>query len=159
MKKAFLFLVGMALPAQAFASQIIRCEKPGIEPVTITIDAFKKFGASLNCIEGDFIADMTPCAPNGGYGLSAPTGTASLVDVVWRWQDYGDHFGGIADTHINDTTMYFNGGFYSGNQKWSSQWSFKIDRLTGIGRLTLKRSAPLKDISRNYACKAMARKF
>jgi hypothetical protein len=37
-----------------------------------------KFSASLNCISGSFISDMTPCAPDGGFGLSYPTGDASL---------------------------------------------------------------------------------
>ncbi|UHC17840.1 hypothetical protein LRS73_08245 [Methylobacterium currus] len=106
----------------------------------MTLDGERRFGRVLSCIKGDFIADMTPCAPKGGYGLSYPTGSASLAQVVDRWQDYADHLGGIVGYAADASSLQFDGGFYSPNHKkrgaWGDHWTFKVDRLTGKAMLT-----------------------
>jgi hypothetical protein len=79
------------LPVMATAKEQILCEIAGKPNVVITLGAKRQFGRILNCISGDFIVDLTPCAPNQGFGLSAGTGSAALVAVVNRWQDYATH--------------------------------------------------------------------
>lgn len=158
---AFACLV-LLLATPAGASQLIRCERPNAEPITITRNAERKFGASLNCIKGNFIGDMTPCAPNGGFGLSRPTGLADLTAVVWRWQDYGDLLGGVVDRHVSADAIHFNGGFYGGHSDWSDQWSFAVDRVTGVGILRLQQegaaSVELKPAGR-YVCRYVGARF
>ncbi|MGB3584829.1 MAG: hypothetical protein WBA40_27465 [Roseiarcus sp.] len=78
----------VVLPTTLCAKEQILCSHTGRLNVVITLGASKQFGRILNCISGDFIVDMTPCAPDGGYGLSAGTGSAPLVSIVDRWQDY-----------------------------------------------------------------------
>ncbi|MCF4130271.1 hypothetical protein [Methylobacterium sp. SyP6R] len=135
----------------ASAKDVIRCQAKGQPDVIMTLDGERKFGRVLSCIKGDFVADMTPCAPNGGYGLSYPTGSASLAKVVDRWQDYADHLGGITGYAADVSSLRFDGGFYSPNQRkrgaWGSHWAFKVDRLTGKATL-MQEGKP--DIG--YAC-------
>lgn len=159
MKKTVCALLFAAIPSAAIAGPIIRCENSKAEAVTISLSASKKFGVTLHCIDGDFIADLTPCAPHGGYGLSAPTGSSGLVGIVWRWQDYGNHLGGIVSANVNRTAIYFDGGFYGGNQSWSNQWNFTVDRLSGKGELNLRAPSGATTFVRRYNCKSMAPKF
>jgi len=79
--------------------------------------------------------DMTPCAPDGAYGLSAPTGSAELVGVVDRWQDYTNHSGGVVSHFANSETIYFTGGFNSPDTGLTDKWSFTVNRLTGHAEL------------------------
>ena len=128
----------------------------------------------MNCISGDFIVELTPCAPNSEFGLSAPTGGATLVGTVERWQDYTTHFGGVSGNSIDDHGMFFSGGFNSpssdnminqnrasvglpplpdGNkipegQGYEQLWSFSINRLTGKAILKEKSKADTV-----YTCK------
>lgn len=120
---------------------IIRCTAKGKPEIIMTLNAERKLGRVVSCISGDFIADMTPCAPNGGYGLSRPTGSASLARIVDRWQDYGDHMGGVTSHNADASRIHFDGGFFSpgdgkSGSRWSSQWAFTANRLTGEGKLT-----------------------
>jgi hypothetical protein len=121
--------------------QVIRCSAKGKPNITMTLNAERKLNRVVSCIAGEFAGDMTPCAPNGGYGLSYPTGAASLARIVDRWQDYGDHTGGITGYSANASRIQFDGGFFSpnggsGGDGWSEQWTFIVDRLTGEGKLT-----------------------
>jgi hypothetical protein len=112
------------------------CQHPGSPDVVITFGASRQFDRTLDCIAGDFISDMTPCAPNGGYGLSAPTGSADLIGVVDRWQDYADHSGGVVSHFANAETIYFAGGFnWPDNGGLTDKWSFTVHRLTGKAEL------------------------
>ena len=121
--------------------------------VIITLDGLEKFGRSLNCISGSFISDMTPCAPNGGYGLSAPTGYGALVGVVDRWQDYSTHFGGVTSNFANSNRIYFSGGVTSPYSGYREQWTFSVSRLTGSAELKQQ-----SGISR-YHCRRVVPKF
>ncbi|MCJ2042523.1 hypothetical protein MKK55_26770 [Methylobacterium sp. J-059] len=138
--KAALAVTLLVISTAVCAKEIIRCTAKGQPDVTMTLNAERKFDYVLSCISGRFIADMTPCAPNGGFGLSSPTGTASLARVVERWQDYGDHMGGITGYTSNATQVHFDGGFFSPRTNntpihWSEQWSFTANRLTGKAML------------------------
>ncbi len=81
--------------APASAKNLLLCKAPGQRDVTISLQDQQFRDRTLDCIPGDFVSDLTPCAPPGGYGLLAPTGSAPLGQVVNRWQDYGDHSGGM----------------------------------------------------------------
>lgn len=133
-----------AAPSQA--RSLIQCKGAG-DDVVISLQERKAYGKTLSClIKATFVVDMTPCAPNNGFGLSAPTGAASLGKVVGRWQDYMDHNGGVVGFGENAATISFTGGFvYSGEYK--REWSFEVDRLSGGA--TLKQTDK-KDLA--YTC-------
>ena len=137
-----------AIPASA--KETILCQSTGSPDVVITLDASTRFNHTLDCIAGNFVVDMTPCAPDGGYGLSAPTGAANLVGVVDRGQDYADHIGGVVSHYIKDNTIYFAGGFNApDNGGLTGKWSFVLNRLTGQAELK-KLSGPAKSV--RYEC-------
>ena len=146
-------IVGVS--THVYASDIIRCYGRDDEIVTIILNSHTLFNHKLNCIEGNFIEDMTPCAPNNGYGLSYPTGSVKLSKIVFRWQDYGDHLGGVASSNIDETTIAFSGGFMSPSG-YNDLWDFGIDRITGHGKLTLYTRENQKTANKktsDYNCK------
>ena len=103
---------------------------------------------------GDFITDMTPCAPSkGGWGFSAPMGTASLVGVSERWQDAVAHFGGVFSYGYDPEKLYFEGGFGSGQNEMPKDWTFTVNRLTGTGEL--KRAGT----TTRFSCRAKEQLF
>src|SRR3954452_18660606 len=106
---AFCFSIISILPTPLFAREQILCQTTGQPNVIITLGSQTKYGRVLNCIAGDFVYDMTPCAPDGGFGISYPTGSAGLAGIVDRWQDYANHLGGIAGNFTNDHEIYFSG--------------------------------------------------
>ena len=130
-------LVTLTTVASAAPGQTILCQRAGLaDTVKITLGALKQFNRMLDCITGKFVTDMTPCAPNGGYGLSAPTGGADLVGIVDRWQDYAEHLGGVVSHFADGDTIYFAGGFNSpDNGGLTDKWSFTVNRLTGKAEL------------------------
>ena len=141
----------------AFANTI-RCTS-GSKSITISLNERRAFGAELSCIRAAFISDMTPCAPNGGFGLSAPTGTAPLVGVVYRWQDYMDHSGAITRFRMTGDQMVFSGHFiFSGDLK--DLWSFNVDRISGVGKLTVQ-DKDVRALASNatYRCERVTAKF
>jgi len=142
------------------AATYIRCHNQA-EQVKITLSAMRKFSSTLNCISGSFVADMTPCAPNGGFGLSYPTGQASLSRVVMRWQDYGDHMGGVVGNHVNGQEIVFSGGYMSPGDGYHSGWLFTVDRLSGTATLkTFKDEIQgTKDGVAQYTCSSLKQKL
>src|SRR4051794_35761392 len=95
--------------ANAYAGEIIRCATKGKPEVVMSLNSERvrpvldRVTKVVSCIEGEFIEDMTPCATNGGFGLSYPTGAASLASIVNRWQDAHGHFGGVVGHFANAT--------------------------------------------------------
>jgi hypothetical protein len=129
-------LLVVTAAAPAVSGQVILCERAGSPDTVITLGASTQFNRILDCISGDFVADLTPCAPNGAYGLSEPTGSAGLVGVVDRWQDYANHSGGVVSHFANADTIYFAGGFnWPDNGGLTDKWSFTVNRLTGNAEL------------------------
>lgn len=137
-----------ALSTAAAAAPIIDCESPGAEPVRLRLETDSFDGQPLSCIEGPFISDMTPCAPNGGWGLSAPTGIAPLTGLVYRWQDYTDHMGGVVGFFSTETRIRFSGGYNSPQSGFSEDWVFQVDRMTATGTLDIPGQAPV-----TYTCR------
>lgn len=112
-------LLLVTMPASAKTS--ILCRAAGRTDVIITLQARRAFNRSLDCIRGEFIVDMTPCAPDDGYGLSAPTGSAALIGPAMRWQDYGGHYGAVVGHSTSAESIHFDGGFIGGSY-WVSGW-------------------------------------
>ena len=159
---ALIAIVG--LPTAPSAKEQILCKHAEKPDVVITLGARRQFGRTLNCISGNFIVDLTPCAPDGSYGLSAGTGSAPLVAIVDLWQDYMTHLGGVTSNFTNDHKIYFSGGFNSPlsnttinqnrasnglppipdenkipeGQGYGELWSFTLSRLTGNAVLRVK---------------------
>lgn len=125
------------------AKDIIRCTSAALPDITITLNEKRMFKRQLSCINGPFIADMMPCAPEGAFGLSAPTGSAALVKIVDRWQDYSDHLGGVASHFATKTVVHFAGGCASLSEGYKEGWSFDVDRLSGVGTLKLTGQAEI----------------
>jgi hypothetical protein len=100
MTRLIILLMIVSVSSNASAKELLLCQSQGNADVVISLKDRQAFRHNLDCISGDFISDMTPCAPEAGFGLSAPTGRASLVAVVDRWQDYIDHLGGVAGHYI-----------------------------------------------------------
>lgn len=139
MRYAVVALLLTLVPTVALAKDIIECRRKGKEPIRIVFDAEMFEGRKLSCLEGNFIADITPCAPNGGFSLSRPTGLATIAAVVDRWQDTMDHLGGVTGFFASDTTITFTGSFVGNSSH--ELWSFDVDRVTGIGKLKLEGKA------------------
>jgi hypothetical protein len=147
------------VPVTAQAQTLIQCDSTSASPIIIELAAKKKFDVTLHCINGDFQLEGEACAPNGGFGLSRPTGTGELGSVVMRWQDYIDHVGYNTGVNISKTHIAFWGGFQSG-PKWSDRWEFQVNRITGVGVLKSDNgpSQPLKETAR-YNCGPVSTKF
>jgi hypothetical protein len=174
-RTALLLIVALALPNAATAKQRILCKSPGNHDIEIILGETREFGRTLNCIWGDFIADITPCAPNHGFGLSAPTGSAALVDVVDRRRDYADHIGAVTGNIVSREKITFSGGFTFPKEDetinesrasiglppvpdgdiipdgggYRSIWTFSLDRKTGEAELKRK-----DKVSRTYTCRS-----
>ncbi len=122
-----------ALPCHAGAAQakvIVRCIAAGQGDVVITLHHSRGFGRVLDCISGPFVVDLTPCAPDRGFGLSAGTGAAELVGIATRWQDARLHPAGIVG-HFDDTEMLRFDAYLGGLGDEQKLWSFHANRLTG----------------------------
>ncbi len=121
--------------------------------VIISLSSESKFGRALNCISGDFAVDLTPCAPSGAYGLSAPTGSADLIRVANGWRDFEDHIGGVVGSFVSADQLSFTGGF-AGINGYRQDWEFSVSRLTGNGQLKLGKDRAVK-----YRCSKVEQKF
>jgi hypothetical protein len=144
---AFLSMLSVLSPSSASgADKLILCVSSKANDVVISIGSDEVFGQSVSCIAGDFAVDITPCAPDGAYALSAPTGSAAIVEIVDRWQDYGDHIGGVTSHFVSDDEIYFEGGFMGPESGYSESWHFSTSRLTGRGELWVA------DVETSYEC-------
>jgi hypothetical protein len=179
LKRVVALMVVMMTSPTLGAEQIL-CSRQGSSDVVITLNARRQFGRMLSCISGSFIADMTPCAPEGAFGLSAPTGSGALVGVVNRWQEYSDHNGGVASYARSPEQIAFSGGFNSPSsdatvnqnrasvglppipdgdkipesQGYQELWSFTVSRLTGRAELAQPKKPTLV-----YVCKKASQRF
>jgi hypothetical protein len=153
----------LALPSPALAEAFLLCSAQGKSDLVLEIDAVAfNEDVVLSCVSGDFIADLTPCAPDGGFGLSAPTGSSALVGVVYRWQDYADHTGGVVFYQSSPSEYVFSGGFAFFGE-YREEWTVSVSRLTGSALVSLSRGSSANgqvDVSREeFDCQAAMRKF
>ncbi|MBN8900187.1 MAG: hypothetical protein J0H57_04065, partial [Rhodospirillales bacterium] len=132
----------------------ILCQSHNQPDVTLLQKDRMLAGKNLDCIVGAFVSDLTPCAPRGGFGLSAPTGSVALVGVTDRWQDYTDHLGGITGHAVTSDRIIFSGGFNSPSGGYDEKWRFEVSRLSGKGLLVQDGKPEVE-----YSCRAADRKF
>jgi len=153
---AVILLSFLAATHPAFGKTTILCSSPGSSDVVISINSAQYSGFVLSCVRGNFISDMTPCAPENGYGLSAPTGDARLVGVVRDWHDpaYTTHSGGVIRFSADTSRYQFVGGFMWPSKGLEENWRFEVNRLSGSATLAQRGKA-----SQNYSCKKAQPKF
>ncbi|HEX5037383.1 MAG TPA: hypothetical protein VFX30_09525 [bacterium] len=149
MKKtlSYLGLLILSLPALLHAESDLTCKAPNVKDVAIKFVKFQKFGESFDCLEADFVVDISGCAPNGAFALHAPTGDAAIVGVVHRWQDYMKHSGGIMSHFVTKDKIYFAAGRVD-NAGYHDDWTFDVDRTTG------KAQAVIGKKETSYDCKS-----
>ncbi len=151
-KKNYLIALFCIFSMSADAQSLVSCVSENSPTITISLNSATFNGIQLSCIRSSFIYDMTPCSPNGGYSLSRPTGSADIVQIVWRWQEFAHHLGGVVSFSANESQIYFSGGFNDGH-KFTDSWSINIDRISGIGFLERDKQ------KFKYECDARSRKF
>lgn len=151
-------LAALAASGSPVTAAEVLCTHEGGADVTIALSSRESFGHKLSCIAGDFVEDMTPCAPDGGYGLSAPTGDARLVGVAMDWREpaYANHInGGVTQFFSTPAKYYFAGGVMGWPRPGLNEnWRFEVSRLTGEGTLTVGISPPVL-----YRCRAAHQRF
>ena len=125
----------------------------------LTIDLFASTPlVAMHCVNGLMIVDMTPCAPDGGWGLSYPTGSAGIADVTTGWQLASQHYGGKLAAQIGPdrftATAAFGEGLEPALTKGSYDMTISLDRTTGADVYV---SGDLGNVS--FQCEVKARKF
>jgi hypothetical protein len=133
---------------------VVRCTSKDQADVVLGLDSKIMMGRVVSCISAPFVFDMTPCAPNGAWSLSYPTGSAGLRAFADRWQDYSDHDGGVTYHTRDSATLVFSGAFNSPDHTTENLWKFEANRLTGNATLK-ERGKP--EVA--YMCTKVAPKF
>lgn len=113
----------------------ILCTTSNAPDIVVTLSDHREFDRDMNCVAGEFVVDMSGCAPDGGYSLASPTGAPVVIEIVDRWQDYRDHVGGVTRNAVDSNSIYFAGGFIGPISGYSEKWALSISRLTGEGKL------------------------
>ncbi len=137
MKMTILSAVLAVLPfcsnAQGAGTEgVILCQ--GKEDSRLIVELWKPstFGEPVHCIRADFIDDMTPCAPNGGWGLSEDTPSAELVAITSDWRTAHKHTAGKVTAIAGPRGIRFNAQRGEGvGNNLSYEWKFSLQRLTG----------------------------
>ena len=146
--------ITLACAQAAHAQNHILCKRKDDKDVIVSLADFTKFNRVFNCVSGDFIVDLSGCAPAGGYGLHAISGASPLIGVADRWQDYADHLGGLTSNWVSSREIGFTGGYYSKDNGRRDDWTFVVNRLTGEAELTVKEKP-----AKTYACRKVRAKF
>lgn len=136
---------------------LLSCRSDSGEDFTIELFSETSFGA-MHCVSGLMIVDMTPCAPDGGWGLSYPTGSAGIADVTSMWAVAADHFGGKFTATLGPTEFTAIASFGTGLEPDLSPGSYdmtiSLDRKTGAGTYV---SGELGKVE--FSCEVSDRKF
>ena len=146
-------LVGSVAEA-AGAGKPLVCASNGHADVTMTFGTRAFENRTLDCISGEFVVDLTPCAPDGSFALSAPTGSAAIVAIVDRWQDYTDHIGGVTSHFVTDDKIYFAGGFIFSTSGYEERWHMEASRVTGNATLVETEDGVNSKIT-EYQCRSV----
>jgi hypothetical protein len=178
--KIVVILILVMVASPTLRAEQILCSRQRSPDVVITLNARQQFGRMLSCISGRFVSDMTPCAPEGAFSLSTPTGAAALVGVVDRWQEYLNHDGGVVSYDRSPEQIAFSGGFnwppsnatvnqnrasvglppipggdkIPEGQGYQELWKFTVSRLTGRAELIQPKKPTLV-----YACRRTTQRF
>lgn len=146
-------IIGLSLLASACTSAekktVLECSVKGGEGpvVTIALDDRTAFEKSLSCIQADFLSGMTPCAPNGGFGLSGAAGKVDLSAITDTADGYVSHEGSVTSYSITAEEIQFSGGKNSAGAGYKEDWKFLANRNSGAAVLTRGSE------STDYACR------
>ena len=136
---------------------LLDCKSATGEDFTIELFGESAFGR-MHCVKGLMIVDMTPCAPDGGWGLSYPTGTAGIAEVTPMWAVAARHFGGKFTATLGPeeftATASFGEGLEPDLSRGSYDMTIKLDRATGDGTYVSGLLGTVK-----FHCEVKARKF
>ncbi|ETD90667.1 hypothetical protein ACTTAL_10480 [Rhodobacter capsulatus] len=139
------------------ANVLLGCRSATGEDFLIELFRPTQFGP-LHCVDGLMIVDMTPCAPDAGWGLSYPTGRASLREVTQMWAIAHRHGGGKFSATLGPdkfvATASFGEGLEADFSKGSYDMTLELDRTTGDGAYT---SGALGRVA--FHCEIRSRKF
>lgn len=164
MKLFPLLLIAMIGSSSSVAAQdgvpelvLLACRSATGEDFTIELFGETSFGP-MHCVKGLMIVDMTPCAPDGGWGLSYPTGRASIAEVTQMWAIAADHFGGKFTAILGPEEFTAIASFGQGLEPDLSADSYDmtitLDRSTGDGTYV---SGELGTV--DFHCEVKPRKF
>jgi hypothetical protein len=161
MARALATLALLVLATGAHAKEIIRCTRPKAADVVMTFGAERLLEREVNCIYGEFATDLASCAPDGAFGLTAPTGETELIEIVNRPQDYATHDGGVTGHTITQEEISFSGGFMGSYSGFELYWTFTANRRTGEGKLKIEKSLPRRggEGEFTYACAKATQRF
>lgn len=135
-----ILIFGSARPS--FGGEVIKCVRAGSADIVVSIDSRESLGRRLSCVYGDFVSDMTPCAPKGGFSMSAPTGDARIVQLFDKWpQILPGNLGGVTQFEWSNDSYVFTGyqptSMLKGMVSRRMVWAFRVSRLSGRGLLLL----------------------
>ena len=122
--------VGFALTATD--AQMMLCS--GADDNTVLVELWKPsdFDQPVHCVQAAFIADMTACAPQGGWGLSSDRRDAELIEVTNDWKTAHKHQAGKVTAVAGTRGVRFNAQRGIGiGSNLSYEWKFSVDRRTG----------------------------
>lgn len=105
--------------------------------IKVNFSEFKAGDELVNCIRGDYFPDITPCAPENGYGLSPPTGGHQMIRAERNKAEADLHHGPVVHHTVSNQEINFVGGFNDFDGKLSKSWDFTIDRGGGTAKLNL----------------------
>jgi hypothetical protein len=146
------------LTTTAHAADMIRCTSKTGPEVVLALSSQKRLGRTVSCLYSNFVVDMEPCAPEGKFGLSRPTGSADLVKIVDRWQEYADHLGGVTSHYVTPKEIAFSGGFNGSTNGYQEFWRFTANRLSGTATLKIEKGQHMEG-SYTYQCEKTKQKF
>lgn len=136
---------------------LLSCKSTEGEDFNIDLFSQTEFGP-MHCVHGLPIADMTACAPDGGWGLSSGSGLADVSEITSSWSYAYDHSSGKFSAYLGSDQFSAVASFGEGLEVDTSEGSrdmrIVLDRITGHGSYT---SAALGSIS--FDCYVVERKF
>ena len=125
------------------------------------IDLWKssEFGEPMHCVFGTDLGDLTPCAPDGGYGLSRGTGSAGLIGFSSHWLAASDHFYGKFAAVLAPSEFFASATFGEGTLPSFDTSDADLLFLLQISRVTGKGKLRDENGLRQVSCEAIERKF
>lgn len=137
MNKMSLICLIAAIPICASASgksdeETVFCQ--GADDTTIVLELWKssKFGVAQHCLQASFSAEMTACAPQGGWGLGSDNDMTELVDLTNDWNTAHNHEAGkvIASAGKRGVQFIAHAGKGIGSNL-VYRWKFAFKRSSG----------------------------
>lgn len=118
------------------APVLLECQSAKGESFSIELFSETRWGP-MHCVEGLGIMDMTACAPDGGWGLSLPTGQVPIADVTSSWAVATQHMGGKFYARLGpdrfEATATFSESLEADLSAGSGDYVINLNRSDGQG--------------------------